>query len=295
MLLLPLMVYGNSEEFDMNLGQFVIMFRAIFLEGFFRPEQTIKELLDLLLEHYRELGGEIRYRSRVREFIPSNRGFKGVILENGEAVSADAILSTAGIPGTARLAGWPLDAAEFSGRMSFMESIYLVPLKTKKMLKSDRTIIFYNNLPEFSYCRPDKAIEPDWGVICFPENFEGIKEPDPFQIRVTNAANYDIWKGLDKNEYNLLKQDCISRSLEVVGKIVGNYPEDIVYTDSFTPVTIEKFTSKAYGAVYGSPVKMQDGRTPFENLFLAGTDQGYLGIVGAMLSGVTIVNQHLLA
>ena len=30
MLLLPLMVYGNAEEQDMDLGQFVIMFRAVF-------------------------------------------------------------------------------------------------------------------------------------------------------------------------------------------------------------------------------------------------------------------------
>lgn len=295
MLLLPLMVYGNSEETDMNLGQFIIMFRAIFLEGFFRPEQTIKELLDNLIDHFKGFGGEIRYRSRVQKLIPSGEGFAGVILENGESISADAILSTAGIPETAGMAGWQIDTADFSGRMSFMESIYLVPAAKKRMLKSDRTIIFYNNLPEFSYRRPNEAIEPDWGVICFPENFEGIREADPFQIRVTNAANYDIWKRLDTNEYSRLKQDCISRSLDVVGKIIGNYAEDIVYTDSFTPVTIEKFTSKAYGAVYGSPVKIQDGRTPFENLFLAGTDQGYLGIVGAMLSGVTIVNQHLLA
>ncbi len=46
--------------------------------------------------------------------------------------------------------------------------------------------------------------------------------------------------------------------------------------------------------VYGSPVKIADGTTPWPNLFIAGTDQGYLGIVGAMLSGVSIVNRHIL-
>ena len=67
MLLLPLMVYGNSEEHDMDLGQFVIMFQAIFLEGFFRPRDTIKELLDILVNHYKEFGGELRFRSRVKK------------------------------------------------------------------------------------------------------------------------------------------------------------------------------------------------------------------------------------
>ena len=59
------------------------------------------------------------------------------------------------------------------------------------------------------------------------------------------------------------------------------------------PVTIERFTSRTQGAVYGSSEKIKDGRTNFENLYIAGTDQGYLGIVGALLSGVTMVNQHI--
>ena len=81
---------------------------------------------------------------------------------------------------------------------------------------------------------------------------------------------------------------------ESVGKIIGNFTENIVYEDTFTPVTIERFTSKLHGAVYGSPTKIKSGKTSYENLFIGGTDQGFLGIVGAMLSGVTVVNQHIL-
>jgi hypothetical protein len=42
-------------------------------------------------------------------------------------------------------------------------------------------------------------------------------------------------------------------------------------------------------------VKIRDGRTPLANLYLAGTDQGFLGIVGAMLSGISMANFHVLA
>jgi phytoene dehydrogenase-like protein len=131
-------------------------------------------------------------------------------------------------------------------------------------------------------------------VICFPENFQGLPPADPFQVRVTNAANYDLWKAASPEDYARMKEEWGERSAEEVGKIIGNYRQDRVYEDRFTPVTIERFTGKAWGAVYGSPIKIKDGRTPYGNLFIAGTDQGYLGIVGAMLSGVTIVNQHLL-
>jgi all-trans-retinol 13,14-reductase len=294
MLLLPLMVYGNSEEHDMDLGQFVIMFQAIFLEGFFRPGETIRELLDMLIAHFKGFGGEIRYRAKVDRIERDGERVTGVILEDGDVISCDAVLSTVGLPGTAKLADWPLDLDAHSGRMSFMETINMLPLTSKSSLKNDRTIIFYSHKEKLSYCRPVEALDASWGVICFPENFHGLSDADPFQVRVTNGANYDIWKAADKEEYKQMKMEWSARSAEEVGKIIGNYQQDVVYVNSFTPVTIERFTSKVGGAVYGSPVKAKDGRTPFANLFLAGTDQGYLGIVGSMLSGVTIVNQHLL-
>ncbi|MEL0099524.1 MAG: phytoene dehydrogenase, partial [Opitutae bacterium] len=53
-------------------------------------------------------------------------------------------------------------------------------------------------------------------------------------------------------------------------------------TDTFTPTTVKRFTSHINGTLYGSPTKRRDGSTGFKNLFLAGTDQGYVGIVGAM-------------
>lgn len=296
MLMLPLMVYGNAEEKDMDLGQFAIMFRALFLEGFFRPEKTIREFINMLLEQYRSFGGEIRMKSGVFDIIFSRDGRKvrGVRLENGEEISTDMVLSTTGIPVTAKLAGWDLDLNKYTGRMSFMETIALLPARMRESISRNRTIIFFSHRNDWQYQRPDKLIDPSWGVICFPDNFQGIDLGNTFQIRVTNAADYDRWQQLGRDAYRAAKRQCFSESLEGSSEIVGNYRKDIVYQDSFTPLTIERYTGKGAGAVYGSPIKIRDGRTPFDNLFIAGTDQGYLGIVGAMLSGVTIVNQHLL-
>jgi phytoene dehydrogenase-like protein len=175
-----------------------------------------------------------------------------------------------------------------------METISMLPVSRRSDLSNNRTILFYSMDDNWQYKRPSGLIDPSWGVICFPENFEGIAPKETFQLRITNAADYDRWQQLDNAAYGLEKERCCQESARTVGKIVGNYKQDIVYQDSFTPLTIERYTGKGAGAVYGSPVKIKDGRTPFENLFIAGTDQGYLGIVGSMLSGVTIVNQHLL-
>ncbi|WP_028583430.1 phytoene desaturase family protein [Desulfogranum mediterraneum] len=294
MLLLPLMVYGNAEEHDMDLGQFVIMFRSIFMEGFFRPAGTIREFLSLLTNQYREFGGELRYRALVSEIVRSGDRIQGVRLAGGELISADAVLSTVGMPGTIALTGWDLPAKAYGGQMSFMETVSLVPWEVAAAIEPRRTILFYNTRPTLCYQRTDSFLDLSWGVICFPSNFVGVEAEPYAQIRNTNAANYALWKAAAPEEYRELKAAWTRAAVDNAGTVIGAYRQEVVYQDSFTPLTIERYTRKAEGAIYGSPLKIKDGTTPWPNLFIAGTDQGYLGIVGAMLSGVTVVNQHLL-
>ena len=72
------------------------------------------------------------------------------------------------------------------------------------------------------------------------------------------------------------------------------FQDKILFVDTFTPKTITKYTNRVNGTLYGSPKKFRDGRTQFKNLFIAGTDQGSVGIVGAMLGGIAIANNYIL-
>ncbi|MEN8134150.1 MAG: FAD-dependent oxidoreductase [Thermodesulfobacteriota bacterium] len=298
MLLWPLMMYGNCNEHDMDFDQFVIMFQSVFLEGFFRPTGTIKDFLDMLLEHYQALGGEIRFLVPVARFETSTDMVSSVILESGEEIEAKQVISTAGYPATLKFMDQNESASteaddKYKGRMSFVEIINVLPASCRQKLRCDETIIFYNLDEPFDYRRPDEAVNVNCGVICFPENFHDLPPGDEFQLRVTHPANYDEWNSFGPDEYQEQKKLWAARSAARVREIIGNYQENILYQDVFTPITIEKFTDKANGAIYGSPIKLRDGLTPLANLFVAGTDQGYLGIVGAMLSGVTMVNKHI--
>jgi phytoene dehydrogenase-like protein len=306
MLFCPIMYYGGNDEHDMDLSQFVILFRSIFQEGLFRPEGTIKDLLDLLQQQYKDFAGEIEFSSGVKEVIASDGKVIGVITNKGEEIRCDYLISTVGVPETKKLFATTdsaarfskLDAKKLSGRLSFLESIYFFEKSACKDFPLDRTIIFYNLNKKFVYQRPDDAVDLNSGVICFPGNFQEDQHDETLQMRVTHLANYELWRQArdddDKSLYPAMKTAWTERSKKVVGKIIGNYSENIVYEDTFTPVTIERYTSRTQGAVYGCPLKLKDGRTNFDNLYIAGTDQGYLGIIGSMLSGVTVVNQHIL-
>jgi phytoene dehydrogenase-like protein len=295
MLLCPLMFYGSSVENDMDLGQFVIMFRAIFLEGMFRPEGSIKDFLQILLKQYQEFGGKIRLQAPVARIIQEDRKVTGVELTDGEVIECDALLSTIGYEETLVCLTVP-PVHKQRPRLGFVESIFRLPPDCKKKLSQDKTIIFYNTSEKFRYQRPENLVDYSSGVICFPGNFQGLDGRPYLEIRATHLADYASWKSLaaDRPAYLTAKIDTASQSKQALEKIIGNFRQDIVYEDTFTPLTIERFTAKKEGAIYGCPDKIKNGDIGYHNLFLAGTDQGFLGIVGSMLSGVSMVNQHIL-
>jgi len=297
MILCPLMFYGSSYENDMDLSQFAIMFRAIYLEGMFRPEGTIKDFLELLTSHYSSLGGTVRTNTRVKRIIHKGGKVSGVELDSGEHIECDHLLSTIGHDETNALLE-EKTVPDNSGppRLGFIETIYEIENTPKETLPEDTTIIFYNKGKDFNYASPNSYVDHSSGVICFPDNFQGKKAGANREVRFTHLANYGLWKKLskDRESYLAQKRSSASTSKDYFESIFGVFSQDIILEDTFTPVTIERYTSKRLGAIYGNPVKVKDGNIGYKNLFLAGTDQGFLGIVGSMLSGVSIANQHIL-
>ena len=82
MLFCPVMYYGSAQEHDMEFGQFVIMFKALFLEGFARPFEGVRVILRVLLEKYRAAGGERRMKCGVSNRCPRGRA-RALVLDDG--------------------------------------------------------------------------------------------------------------------------------------------------------------------------------------------------------------------
>lgn len=298
MLLCPLMWYGNAREDDMDFGQFCIMFRSIFLEGFARPFAGVRLILKNLVRRYRSLGGELRLRSGVERIQVRDGRALGVVLDNGQQLEARRILSSAGRVETMRLCDditEPLDHE--AGRLSFVESVSILD-RDPKQLGHDRTIVFFNDSDHFHWRKPHQDLcDLRTGVVCSPNNFlydsadgalaEGV-------IRTTALADFDGWMALDEDHYRLEKLRWYDRIAESAVRFIPDYRSRVIATDLFTPKTIRRFTWHDNGAVYGAPKKQLDGSTHLPNLFLCGTDQGFVGIIGAIISGISIANQHCL-
>jgi len=298
MLFCPLMFYGSAIPRDMDFSQFVIMFKSIFQQGFARPFDGVRRILKTLVRQFKELGGELKLRHGVSAIHMQNGRAAGVVLDDGTIIEAENVLSSAGVAETQAMCRHePAPAAPIAaaGELSFNETIYVLDRQPKE-LGHDDTIIFYNDAEQFEYASPAEPCDTRSGIICSPNNFQyedGEQLTDGI-VRITALANPGYWFRTPQEEYERAKAEWAGRVANVAVKYMPEFRPHVVETDAFTPRTVKKYTGHLNGAVYGAPVKVLTGRTETPNLYLCGTDQGFLGIIGAMLSGITMANNHLL-
>lgn len=296
MLFCPLMYYGSATPRDMDFSQFVIMFKSIFYEGLGRPFEGIRLILKRLVRRFKALGGELWLRAGVKSIRLCGSRATGVELEDGRLIEARHVLSSAGSVETLRLcSNLPAEATRaVPGEISFVEAISVLDRQPAE-LGHRQTIVFFNDSERFHYERPGEPCDLRSGVICSPNNFKYETALQDGRIRFTALANPAYWLNLPEDEYAAAKAKWYRWLVEAALRYIPDFRPHEVDRDIFTPRTIQRFTGHANGCVYGAPHKLVDGRTPVENLFVCGTDQGFLGIVGAMLSGITIANRYLLA
>lgn len=295
MIFCPLLYYGGAREQDMEFGQFCVMFRSIFLEGFARPFDGVRHILLKLLKKFRNLGGELRLRCGVEKIVSDGDSVDRIILDNGEEIRAKRYLSSAGWPETMKLCGLPDAAAQLpAGKLGFIETISVLDAPPKKF-GHDKTIVFFNDSERFDYRNPNELVDLRSGVVCSPNNFAYSEPLEENMIRITALANYDLWRQLSPEEYRRQKLLWYERTLESAARFIPDFRRHVVDVDMFTPLTIQRYTGRERGAIYGAADKKYDGLTPFKNLFVCGADQGMVGVIGALVSGVAIANKYALA
>jgi phytoene dehydrogenase-like protein len=294
MILCPILFYGGAREHDIDFDQFSIMFRAIFLEGFARPMAGVQLILKMLIGRFKDMGGELRLRAAVERIAVKDGAVEKVVLQDGTELEARNVLSSAGWSETMRLCddggkgGEPLP-----GQVSFVESISILDTQPRE-LGCDKTILFFNDSEQLHYERPDDLVDVRSGVVCSPNNFSYSEPLREGMMRISALANFDRWAALDPDAYREAKDRCYEQMVASAVRFVPDFRRAVIENDLFTPLTIQRFTGHAGGAVYGSPEKCREGTTHLKNLYICGNDQGFVGIVGTIISGIGIANKYLL-
>jgi phytoene dehydrogenase-like protein len=299
MLLCPLMYYGCASPGDIDRELFVILFNSIYREGFCRPRRGIRQILDILVKRYREQGGEMRRRCPVQSLEVEAGAVRRVVFEDGTSVTAPLVISSAGFFETTALRS-DADVAPVAepGSLGFVESLWVLDAEPQSW-GWEPTVAFFHKGGAFPWRCPNVPVDVHSGVISSPGNYaiEGDDGASGFgtpMLRATHLANPAFWMNAEEGAYRAAKDHWVGQSQASIERYVGPFANRIQFTDAFTPRTVKRFTRHENGAIYGSHQKQKSGRTDLSNLYLCGTDQGYVGIVGAMLSGVLSANAFVL-
>jgi phytoene dehydrogenase-like protein len=307
MLLCVPLFYGSAQEGDMSYTQFAMLFQASILEGLARPFDGIRPLIKVLIDKFREGGGERRMKCGVKKLTIKSGKVSALTLDSDEEITADVVLSSIGALETQALLNYTEGSPTHSkqdvelGKISFAETISVYKNQPSELGFSEETALFFNDSEKLDYSEPSDLIDLRCGVICIPNHFNfGSERKMPEGIvKITCLANYSRWAQLSPETYVEAKKVWYDKMLN---RALRYYPQcvnetlsmSLVQRDMFTPKTIKRYTGHLNGAIYGSPTKNVAGVTSVGNLYLCGTDQGFLGIIGAMLSGITMANTHIL-
>jgi phytoene dehydrogenase-like protein len=294
-LLAPL-CYGSAWEHTMDWNLFVCLFRSIFLEGLSRPQEGILGLIKPLTEKLEELNVTVLTGKAVAKYIFSETTASqvlGIELADGNSIYADQVYCSTGINQLLSKIKNSIRPKIPSKVLTFVEVCAVV---LKKDLRSHIpwTLKFESLSDEIQYSIPPTPYAKNLLIwSCSANYLSGVDDPEEVGfLKLSLLANSTFWTTCSAMEYENKKIELLADVQSLIKEKFPQLSDVIIGFDAFTPRTISKYTGHAGGAVYGGVEKWKEGKTPWENLFVIGADQGLPGIVGSMLSGITMANQY---
>jgi phytoene dehydrogenase-like protein/ferredoxin-NADP reductase len=139
---------------------------------------------------------------------------------------------------------------------------------------------------------------PSSVYLSFPSMKAGEDRPPTAEIiALVDPAYFEAWRGQPWRkrapEYYALKETIAGGLLALVERHIPGFSELVAYKELATPLTIEHFSGRAYGRMYGVadvPGKFKSNalrvKTPVRGVYLTGSDVCSLGIGGALMGGV---------
>ena len=294
MLFCPLLFYGGAREHDMDFGQFCILFRSIFLEGLARPLAGVRLILKRLVRKFSDLGGELRLRagssgSWSRTAGPRRRARRR---QRTGAAQRPLLGRLAGDHAAVRRRrrrrrGRPADCRSSSRSRCWTGSRARWASTARWSSSTIRE--------KFHYEKPAEAGRPPQRRRLLAQQLRSTTSRWP-----TACCGSRRWPtttagpALDAAAYRRQKRRWYERMVGLGGPLRPRFPRRRGRDRHVHAVTIRRFTGHEKGAIFGAAEKRYDGTTHLRNLFLCGNDQGLVGIIGTILSGISIANRYLL-
>ena len=275
---------------------FATMLMGYVADGPYYCRGSFQRLADALAHAIRSAGGEVLLRSSVRRILVEDGRAGGVVLENGQHIASDIVISNAdAIQTIHEMVGPQAFSPSFLralGRLKPSLSAFVAYVATDLPLSPETTTHETFYFPTWDHDASHASCQtgrPTWLTVTAPSLVDPSLAPPGEQLLVlTTLVRHDA------ANWRTAKESMTAHLLDLAGRVVAGLPDHVRFVEAASPRTMERYTRNSQGASYGwelSPAQVGPGRLarqlPVEGLYLVGhwTQPGG-GIVGVATSGV---------
>lgn len=277
------------------------------MEEVFYPVGGMGKIPEAIVKSFLRTGGELRLRTEVDQLLIKDGRVEGIQTKEGERFHAPVVISNIN-PNLLRKFlpnAFQKPFVKMAKGFEYSHSCFILYVATDLDLKK-------MNLPYFTYLRFLSDLEEEGRVfqrgeiperptmiLSIPTLLDPALAPAGqhlMKILVTVPYSYEEkWGKGDPEKYRRIKEEFSQKVLrQLESKLIPGLKNHLLYFESATPLTLERYTGNEQGAMYGlASTPGQIGRlrpshrTPIPGLFQTGhyTRPSH-GIIGASLSGL---------
>ncbi len=256
--------------------------------------QTYANLLAAAVEKH---NGEVLLNSSVRRICVEQGKACGIILENGQVIRAETVVSNIDIRQTADLLSEPehlpkaysVGLNKLSSSLSVFVSYVATDLKLADQAHSHESFFFDSFDHEAGYALTCEG-RPNWFSATLPSLADpSLTPPDQHILLLTTLCPFDV--GLS---WRQVKQGFQQRLLDKAERHFPGLNDHLLFVESGSPRTLERYTLNHQGAAYGyAPTPDQIGpNRPGVRGVLAGLyHTGHWTRPGGGVAGVSVSAQ----
>ncbi len=227
-------------------------------EGGYMPAGGVKNLVGLLEKKIYDFGGEIRMKSPAKKIMIKNGKVAGVVLDNGDQIDCDRVISNADAGSTffdmVGEENLPSDFASGVRKIELSYSAFNVFLGVKSeglSLKEmgEAILVFPDYDLEGQYQAMNKGeLEKANFFISIPTKTNPNFAPPGHDILIIGTSMPYQVEGISWKEK---KGEYTGRLIDLAEKVIPGLQNNITMTESATPNTLCRYTGNARGAIGG--------------------------------------------
>lgn len=253
-------------------------------------EGTSQSLSDAFAKKINEYGGKILLNSKVKKIIIDSNKAVGVLLENGESIYADIVVSNVNPYETfINMIDKEYLKERFRKKVeNFDLSLSAIQLylgldctPTQLGMKNHNINVFesYDHLQNYQWIMDGCYEKTIYSCTDYTAFDKSLAPSGKGIMSILSPENIKNWDNLTENQYREKKKAVTDIIIKKVEKQIPGLSNHLEIVELGTPITMKRYTMASNGAIYGiSQIIEQTGlsrltpETPIEKLYIVGAN-----------------------